>query len=543
MRRLTTLLILLTFLVLLRITPTSAAWFFEDDTLVSIDGQEYSVEDFKRWWKFYNDKDYPLPQTPDHYIEWLLLSREGERMQLDSSPGFQRQTRIFLLTRGLLMLRNEAVISRIKITDADVKARYEEKYLPRWLVKYITFKNEAAAATALQELETGKLTVKELLERDPENGGPVKTGLNWLRPNAIAQNWTTLFQNMDVGKVAFPSEEDKGPELYYLVEKKGGDEEDFAKFKEEIRKEIWKEQEDDLTRELLDELRETYQVQIDEERLAAIDINAPEDSFTDDPIITTNRENVSEKQFMAVVRKLRATRTMYAHIEGEDLISALKDETVNNIITQSLTNWAALDRHYEEKEPMKWEYEFNYKYRLMSTLEERLFAPEAEVSDEEIKRYYQENINLYTQPSLVRLYIIDETQGPIDQIWADATVGAVGDSFPKILKKHFELDIKPTETPVNHIDHEVRAVVDKLSEGETSQIFRAQGIRVMVHLVERVPEAPLPLEGVRSSIRKTVREKKINDMVKDYVAKLKSASEINVREKQWKAIQKELGGV
>jgi len=213
------------------------------------------------------------------------------------------------------------------------------------------------------------------------------------------------------------------------------------------------------------------------------------------------------------------------------------------MIAQYTTNWAALDRHYEEKEPMKWEYDFNYKYRLLIALESRLFAPEATVSEEEIKQYYQKNITLYTQPTLVKLYIIDETQGPIDQIWAEATVDTSDTSFKQLLNKHFELDLKPIETPANHLDPQVKAVVDMLSEGGTSQIFKAQGSRVMVHLVERIPESPLPLESVREAIHKTVWKEKINRMVKEYVDKLKSVSEIKVHDKQWQKILKELGEV
>ena len=106
-----------------------------------------------------------------------------------------------------------------------------------------------------------------------------------------------------------------------------------------------------------------------------------------------------------------------------------------------------------------------------------------------------------------------------------------------------ELRVKSTETPANHLDPDVREVVAKLSDDETSQIFTAQGIRVMVHLVKRTPEAPIPLEKVKESIRSTIFKEKVNRMLTDYLDKVKSGSKIEIREKQWKAIQKELGGL
>ena len=119
MRRFTSIMILLACLALLP-AASNAALFF-DDTLVSIDENSYTVDDFKRWWKYWKEKDSPLPKTPDPYIDWLLLSMEAERMELDNDPGFKRATRVFLQSRTLLMLKYESVDSQINITDADIK--------------------------------------------------------------------------------------------------------------------------------------------------------------------------------------------------------------------------------------------------------------------------------------------------------------------------------------------------------------------------------------------------------------------------------------
>ena len=85
-------------------------------------------------------------------------------------------------------------------------------------------------------------------------------------------------------------------------------------------------------------------------------------------------------------------------------------------------------------------------------------------------------------------------------------------------------------------------MVAKLAEGETSQIFKAQGIRVMVHLVNRTPAAPLPLERVKKTIHSKLWKEKLAELQKAYLDKVKSSSKIEVHEGVWKDIQKELGG-
>jgi len=539
MRRFTSILILLACLAFRPAAPAAAWWF--DNTLVTIDGTNYTVDDFKHWWKYWKDDDTPLPPTADPYIDFLLLSREAARMELDQTPGFMHQTRVFLQARTLLMLKYDAINSQIKVTDDAIKSVYEEKWQPRWLVQVLEFKDEKTAMAAWQELEKGTQTVAELLERVAAEGGPLSSKEKWVRPNQIDQGWTAIFRKMAVGEVVNPDEHAKGPSLYILKEQKAGDEEDLAKNKENIRRDLWKEQENALSQKLIFQLRDKYQVKVNEERLAALDLrDFASGNFSDDPLVTTNRQNVSEKQFMAVIARLMRTREILIHeLADEEKAAKLKQETVNNIIAQSVTNWEALDRHYEEKEPFKWEYEFNYKNRLLVALENRVFEPEVKVDEDEIKQYYQENMKLFTKPSVVKFYIVDETQGPVDQIWADI---AVGKNFEQEIKKQIGTYPKAEEIPASHLDPEVKVVVDKLAEGETSQIFKANGVRMMVHLVNRTPEIPQPLEAVQKSIRSLLRNKKFSQLRLAYLGKIKAASEIEVENRKWKAIQKELGG-
>ena len=542
MQRTISILILLACLTLLPVTPAAAGFFgalFGDDTLVTIDETRYSEDDFKRWWKFWQEPGQPLPKTPDPYIDWLLLSQEAERMGLAEDPGFKRQTRVFLQSRALLMLKNDAVDSRIEVADAEVKARYEERFLPRWLVKRMEFKDEETALAAWKEMEEGALTIDSLLARNPEQGGPISTSESWARPGGVDAGWNAIFLKTAVGTVVKPDEHNRGPVLYFLKEQKGGDDKDLDQFREAIRKGLWKAKQNDLTRALLLQLRDKYQVEIDKERLAALDLNASDDTFTDAAVITTNRQNVSEKEFIDVIRRLTASRPGAAHaLADAEKARQLKEETADNIIGQSVTDWEALDRHYEEKEPFKWEYEFNLNHRLGVALSRRIFMPKCVVTDDEIKQRFEQNIGNYTQPALVKFYIVDETQGPIDRIWASA---AGGKTFLEVVKQH-DLIVSPKEVPANHLEPDVKAVVDNLAVGETSRIFKAQGVRVMVHLVAKTPEAPLPLERVKKSIHDQIEEEKLMLVRDDFLNSLKSGIKIDVNKRQWKAIQKELGG-
>lgn len=531
----------LTLLLCLTLLPVAAsAGWFSSDTLVTIDGTEYTKEDFKRWWEFWKEKDQALPETADFYVDWLLLKEEAERMDIASAPSFKRRERVFLQSRGLLMLKNEAVDSQINVTEGEIKARYQERYQPRWLVQQLTFADEDAALAAWQDLSDKKLTVPQLLDRGVEENGPTGYGERWLRPEGIDPGWESIFRKAQVGEVVDPELHKKGKNLFFMKDSNNGSEKDLAAVREEISKTLWREQEDRLTAKLLDDLMEQYQVKIDEERLAALDLNADDSSFTDEPVITTNKENVSEKQFVAVVRKLVQTRpaAMMA-LSDEEKAQNYKLETARNIIHQSVTNWGTLDRHFEKDEPFKSVYQFNYDYRLVAMLEDQLFKLKVDPSEDEIEQLYQDKAKYYKVPAQAKLYVIDETQGPIDKIWAEV---AVGKQFKVVARELLGRVVKPIEAPLNHLDGEVRAVVDKLADGETSQIFAAQGERVLVHLVSRTSEQPLPLEQIKDSLLSGYKRESFDKARAAYLKALRDNAKIDVDEGNWKSIQNELGG-
>lgn len=544
MRRYPSILILLACLALLP-APSAGAWSFSDlfgsdDTLVVIDGAPHTTEDFKRWWGFWNDEGLDLPATPQVYIDWLLLAREGERMELAADPSFQRQSKVFLQSRTLLMLKYEDVDSRIEISEEEIRARYEQGSVPRWQIRRLHFRSQEAAAAAARELAAGELTMAELLERDVEAGGPVAHQENWARPGGIDPGWAAIFSKLEVGQVVDPEEHKGGPLLYQLVASKDGDEEDYARLRDSLHRELWKERETALTLEMLDRLREKYEVKIDEERLAALDVNAPTESLTDAVLISTNRQNLTERDFHTLARRDMAQRPDAAHAAfDEEQARELKERVVSGFIAQSLTNWESVARGYEKREPFKWEYQFHIRHRLTTALERRVFAAGAVVSDEEVYEHYRDNLARYTRPAMVRLHIVDDTQGPVEQIWRNVITGM---EFSRALREHLGHNLPAQEVPLNHLDPEIKTVVDSLSSGDTSQPFTARGSRVVVHLISRTPEQPLPLERVTNTIRTRLEQEKTERQRREYLDLLKSRSRIEVRERQWRNLRTELGG-
>ncbi len=172
-------------------------------------------------------------------------------------------------------------------------------------------------------------------------------------------------------------------------------------------------------------------------------------------------------------------------------------------------------------------------------LEKQLFTLKAEPTEQELEKIYQEKSQFYRVPAYGKLYIIDQKLGPIDKIWAEV---ATGKQFNLAVKEQLDKPVQPLEIPLTHLDPQIKAVVDKLAAGETSQVFEVQGERFLVHLVSRTPSQTLPLEKVKKSLVAGYKRESFDLAREAYLKALRESAKIEVDEKKWKAIQQELGG-
>ncbi|MEJ2199444.1 MAG: peptidylprolyl isomerase [Desulfuromonadaceae bacterium] len=534
MRHYISVLMLQIFLLSLLVTPAFSWWW--DDPLITIDGVRYSTDDFKQWWKYWNDQDLELPETVDPYLDWLLLVREGQRMELEQVPSFQHKSRVFLQVRSLLLLKKEEINDRIRIDERELWDRYKELYTPIWLMQRLEFLDETAANAAREKLASGELTDEALIQLPPEEGGPVSTREDWRRPSSIDPGWADLFRPLAVGETTAPQSFDDHSIVYRVKERLEGDEEDFAKLRGRLKDDTWKEQEERLTEAMLERLMEKYEVKINRERLELLPVIAPDEVYSDEPIVTTNRQNVSEKDFIVLLR--RGVGPRLAHNPGIEEMNEIKENVLKGILNQNLTNWESLDRNYQEREPFKAEYEFNVNHRLTLALAERFFSSENEVSPDEIEAYYQANINRYSQPELARFHILEDEEGSVDRIWSDVVVGM---EFTDAVKKETKKNISVTDIPFSHLDDAVQQVVKGLAKGETSEPFVSNDTRFILHLVEHLPAKPIPLAKVEASIRAKLEQERRLQKRNDYLDQLKSRSKIEISASAWRKVKQELG--
>ncbi|WP_457573205.1 peptidyl-prolyl cis-trans isomerase [Desulfolithobacter sp.] len=512
-----------------------AGWFWEDNTLVTIDGHKYTTEDFRNWWANWREKDQPLPKTLDPFIDWTLLYREAERMKLYEDPTYRKKVLTFLKARTLMMLKAEEVDRKIHISDEAMWQRYQEQYAPMYQLNILFFHTREDAEKVLNRFEGLRADDEQFSILKIGEDGLVSLQTRWYRPVGINSEWLDIIRALKPGAFTEPIQWQKGFVVLRLQNIQEGSKEDFATVKKSIRDALWKEQETVRTRELLKKLREKYKVVIDEKRLAALDIEAPDDSFGDEPIITTDRGSVSEKQFMAQVRRLQRFRQQNGFKQDSDY--DFKKQVLSGIIDQTLTTWEGLARGYEKEAPLKEVYTFYCQHRLIKNLEERLFIPEAKVTDEEIEQYYRDHIDEFTQPEIIRMAIVEGTHESLNTLWTEV---AMGGTFMDVARERLGHPVPIREIPYNHLEPEVKAVVDKLTNGEISPVFTVKEHVTMLQLVERKPARAMEFDRVRKHIQDKLYQDKIKAAREAFLARLRAQSTIEVNDKVWQKLKDEM---
>ncbi|MDH5298053.1 MAG: peptidylprolyl isomerase [Desulfobulbaceae bacterium] len=436
-----------------------------------------------------------------------------------------------------MLLKEEEIDGKINIDEADLRRRYDEKYAPLQLTRLLFFTEEKQAKAVYEELRAGKSTVAEFKDRRPDQGGPVHYQETWLRPHTTPVDWQKPLANLKTGDYTDPLAWKNGFAILSLEERKDGSMEDLETTKKQIHKELRGEQETRLTVELVKQLRKKYAVEVDQDLVAAVDVDNLSEELADKPVLKTAKGPITAKDFVETIRKEHKFRKDYGFKKEE--MDEIKQRVLNGIINQTVISWEAQDRHYEEKPPFQSVYNFYRQHRLIKELEERLFSGGTLTVDEsEIAAYHQAHQEEFITPEIVTLAVLTDEGNKAEKVWIEVTLG---NDFFALADKYYGHPPRTEQTPVDHLDPLLKEVVAKLAKNEVSPPFQHNGSLTMVKLLDRKAENPIPLAHLSKMIAEKLRKEKSAKLRTEFLMQLKSKSSISVDEDAWQAVKKELG--
>jgi parvulin-like peptidyl-prolyl isomerase len=522
-------------LVLLACNSLSAAWLWGEKPFCTIDGKAYTSQDFKLWWKYFKDEESSFPESSEPFIDWQLLVKEAERMELYRELAFQRKVGVFLKVRSLLMLKNEEIDAKLELTPDQIKAHYEQEYCPQSQVEILYFHDQQIAEQAVVDLRSGLHAMEYFKERSNIHGSEVSYQQKTLRPKKINSEGLETVAAMQVGDISSPLLWKEGYAVFHLLRRTWFDQTDFEVHQDKVKKELRKIHEATATARLVSDLREKYHVQIDQALFAALDPYEINGANSDAILITSSKGDITGNQFLEQVRKQQKFFKGFGSEKEKQ--EQLKQLVLNNILSQMLTTWAALDRHYEKRPPLKEVYDFYTQHRLIKELEKRLFDPETVVSDEEVAAYYRKHAEEFTQPAKVRYARMEYNGEQIDRVWAEIVTG--GD-FNKVSEKYTNKPAKESDQYSDQLAPALKEVMDRLSPGEAAPPFWDNGQWLLVKLINLRKSRVEPLEAVAHMISVKLQKEKFDQARMAFLDLLKTKVAITVNDSVWQTLHAEM---
>ncbi|MEW6501126.1 MAG: peptidylprolyl isomerase, partial [Thermodesulfobacteriota bacterium] len=252
-------------------------------------------------------------------------------------------------------------------------------------------------------------------------------------------------------------------------------------------------------------------------------------------VITSSRDSISVADFWAQMEKEKAFRAQFRF--PERALDELRQWVLGNIISQTLISWEALDRHYEEREPLKPLYEFYRRHRLAKEFEKRFVGDKAALTDEEVKKYFEENRARFQTPEMIHYALIEGEKGFVEKLWDQL---AKGHDFFAVAKAALPSGAPVQQVPVNHVGKELLAVIDGLKKGEMSRPFAYNDGMAVVKLIDRKDPAPIAFEQLEQLLRQQLGEEKYRRLKKELLETLRARSEIRMNEEEWQKVRREL---
>jgi len=513
------------------------AWPWGAEKLVTINGSNFTTDDFKNWWINWKEKDTHFPESPDPFVDWHLLVQEAEKMELYNEPEYRHKIDVFLKARTLLLYKGDKVSSRIKISDKELKDRYEEKFLPRLQLQILYFNDEAVAKKSFTQIKEGNLDfAKFAAEARVIDKNSVYYEEKWSRSNQLQQEWRPVVDGLALGTMSEPFQWSKGYVIIRLKEQKGYDAEDFELLKPMINNEIREIKDQELTVELVEQLKKKYQVKINQPVFDALNLDSANEELLDQILISMDNENYTVRVFLDLVNKELRFRKQYGFDVEEGNIR--KKRLLDGVLAQTLTTRGALDEHYERKEPLKPLYLFYTQHRLIKELEKRLFRPQVQVSEPDIEKYYQENLDRFSQPEMVSIAVVEDEENLINKMHEEMKRGV---DLLEVASRYYSGEVPVQNMQFKNLDPVVQKVIDNLVIGEASSPFVVKGHYTIIKLIKRTPATPMPFDHVHDKVAGLVDNEKFSKVRNEYLAALKEKSVIEINNRTWEKIKKELG--
>ena len=524
---------MLLLLTLLCTAPTASAWnlWGNPEPLLTVNEQTYQCQDYLDWWHEWREDNQP-PTSPDNYVNWLLLAGEAAQMQLQDQPSYQRKIATFLKVRSMMLFKKEEIDD--KVITPDEKTLYNfylESFTPHWQLRTVTFRTSEeldrfmAAYAASPDSSTEEILVSLSLTNDDY----LLSSAVWDRPYHLPEKITTLLRAADTRRFSEPYPWRETWQVIEVLAAEPAADDDFTQLRPSLEQLHLKRQRTNLTAKLIEQLRKKYPIEIDQELLESIQYDGvPEEQaqqivlkFLSFQVTAAELQNAAKQQYdsLAPQQKMKVP------------FSTTRQQVLEAIISQNLVDTEALERHYEQRPPLKSTFDFYRNHRLIRELERQIIQPEVQnVTAEAIREAYEKHKLQLSGPPLVEI-IRGQTTDPDLAARLHAKLRE-GEDFSAIMAVLGNRNSKPEKLPLQHLIDPVQDVLKTLRPGQTAMVEDGENY-IFIRLIKAPKQEIVAFDKVKQSLEDELKRGAFLQKKQDVIQQLRKRSTIEINQQQW----------
>lgn len=520
-------------LLLIMLPKNSFAWdlWGRSDPLVIVNGQDYRCQDYLNWWYEWKESDQ-APTSPDDYINWLLLADEAAQMQLQDKPSYQVKISTFLKVRSMMLLKKEEIDD--KIVTPDEKALYNyylDNFSPRWQLRTVTFRTRENVEKFIAAGEASpKSSITDLLsslEFTPDDY--LLSSVAWERPNRLPPEITALLKKTGDKRFSDPYPWRKTWQVIEILATEPASDEDFKLLTNNLQQHNLKQQKADLTAKFIIQLKKKYPVEIDTDILDKIQYTGVPEELTDHVVLKFLSYQITASELH------RAAKQQYDTLAPQQKMkvpfSQTRQQVIDAIVSQNLVDTEALERHYEQKDPLKNTFEFYKKHRLIRELERQIIAPEIKtVTPEAVREAYEKHKVQLSGPPLVEINRGQTTDPDLAARLYEKL--REGEDFSAIMAVLGNSNPKPEKLPIKHLVEPLQELIQTLQQGQSGMV-EDNGNYLFVRLIRPPKQEIVAFEKVKKTLEDELKRGAFLNRRQEIIHKLRERSTIDVNQKQW----------
>ncbi len=213
--------------------------------------------------------------------------------------------------------------------------------------------------------------------------------------------------------------------------------------------------------------------------------------------------------------------------------SELKKKLIDRLIEEKLLIQEMKREGVKEDEDIKRKVERYKEALLLEKFLKEKFS-KISVTDDEIKKYYENNKDEFKKPETYKLsYIFVKDEDKLKKVVNELKNGT---SFEKVASLYSDDEETRKnkgflgEVSIDELSEPYRSVISKLKVGEYSDPIKVENGYQIIRIDEKIPEKIVTLEEVKDKIREKLLSEKQQSALENFIKELKSKSKIEVAE-------------